>query len=266
MVRVKAEIDLGVERLMGVAARRAEVEQRSSTARAASYRAAEVSRFLGKLDRALEMQQVLGADGALQENIDDLRRRVKKLADTVSRAGIEARLKRALERMAGFAGRILPQLDAERPNDPIELSVTDLTIRVKGRSREDYLWEIGSGANWLAYHIAVSLSLQQLFVEDEPSPVPGFLVYDQPSQVYFPRRLAGKPTNEEDDPAFKDEDIEAVKKVFVVLANIMAAAKGKLQVIVLDHAGDAVWGDTAGVHLVDEWRGGKKLVPIDWIT
>jgi Protein of unknown function (DUF3732) len=265
MVRVKEEINLAVERLKGVAARRAEVERRSTTAREASYRAKEVSRFLGKLDRAVEMQQVLGADGNLQDEIDALRRRHKQLSDTVSRAGIEARRRRALERVAGFAGRILPQLDAERPNDPIELSITDLTIKVKGRSREDYLWEIGSGANWLAYHLALSLSLQQFFLEDRPSPVPGILVYDQPSQVYFPRRLAGGRSSEEDDPQLQDEDIEAVKKVFIMLVSAVASANGQLQVIVLDHASESVWGDVAGIHHVEEWRGGKKLVPNEWI-
>ena len=86
---------------------------------------------------------------------------------------------------------MLPELDSERPNDPIELVINDLTIKVKGPSREDYLWEIGSGANWLSYHVAVSLALQQFFIESSPSPVPGFIVYDQPSQVYFPQKLAG---------------------------------------------------------------------------
>jgi hypothetical protein len=44
--------------------------------------------------------------------------------------------------------RILPLLDAERPDDPVELNIDDLTIRVTGPSgRADYRWEIGkSGA------------------------------------------------------------------------------------------------------------------------
>ena len=51
-------------------------------------------------------------------------------------------------------------------------------------------WEIGSGANWLAYHIAMTLALQKFFLGEPHHSVPGLLVYDQPSQVYFPKRTA----------------------------------------------------------------------------
>jgi hypothetical protein len=40
---------------------------------------------------------------------------------------------------------------------------------------------------------------------------------------------------------------------------------GELQVIVLDHAPENVWGNIPGVHLVEEWREGKALIPKDWL-
>jgi hypothetical protein len=86
-----------------------------------------------------------------------------------------------------MAATIIPLLDAEWPNAPIEILPDDLTIRVIHADRSDYLWEIGSGANWLAYHVAVTLALQRFFLEQPQHPVPGLLIYDQPSQVYFPR-------------------------------------------------------------------------------
>lgn len=97
--------------------------------------------------------------------------------------------------------------------------------------------------------------------------MPEFLVYDQPSQVYFPRRLAkakSAPVSGE-DLKLLDEDVDAVKKVFATLAAMTRSFNGELQVIVLDHAGSEVWDGVAGVHLVEEWREGKKLVPIDWL-
>lgn len=39
---------------------------------------------------------------------------------------------------------------------------------------------------------------------------------------------------------------------------------GRLQIIVLDHADEEVWGGLTNVHLVEEWRG-KGLVPDAWI-
>lgn len=265
LARVKEGIEHQLEKLQGVEIRKKAVERRSDAARQASFRTRDIARFLGGVERVLEVQASIGSDGELVGEIEELKRRQRELAKIAQKPGIESRKKRALERVSQFAGRLLPDLDSERPDDPIELSITDLTIRVKGAAREDYLFEVGSGANWLAYHVSVSLALQQLFLADQPNPVPGFLVYDQPSQVYFPRRLAGVRKNDEDDPKLLDEDITAVQKVFKVIAKVVAASEDKLQVIILDHAGADVWRDISTVILVEEWRDGKKLVPMDWL-
>jgi hypothetical protein len=264
MVRVKDELQTQAEKLRGVSLRKSEVESRSEEVKQIGFREAEASRFLGRVEKSLELQQALQDDGTLASELASLRSRERELADTVATGTIENKKRRALEKVALFAGRLLPDLDAERPLDPIELSITDLTITVKGAEREDYLWEIGSGANWLSYHVAVSLGLQQFFIDSNHSPIPSFLVYDQPSQVYFPRKLARSTPSSE--PVIQDEDIEAVRMVFKTVANAAAATKDKLQVLVLDHAGSDVWGEVPGIHLVEEWREGRKLVPTDWLA
>ncbi|MGO8752731.1 MAG: DUF3732 domain-containing protein [Thermoguttaceae bacterium] len=262
MSHVNDDIRLAAEKLRGIAIRKREVEQRSEDARAAGYRQSERDRFLGRLERALEVYRAVEQHGDLASEVTELQSRAEALTRLISRAGVESRRNRALQKVSLFASHILPRLDAERPNDPIELRINDLTIRVRGQSRDDYLWEIGSGANWLSYHVAISLSLQRFFVENEPGPVPSFLVYDQPSQVYFPRRLAA---SRKEDPLpeqkLDDEDVEAVRKVFSVLAETASTLKGHLQILVLDHAPS----DVEGVHPVEEWRGGRKLVPPEWL-
>lgn len=164
------------------------------------------------------------------------------------------------------ASRVLPSLDVEKPNEPVSLSTTELTVSVSGGGRENYLWEIGSGANWLAYHIATSIALHEMFLEMSHSPVPSFVVYDQPSQVYFPNRARPHGEAEEDGGRkYRDEDIEAVKKIFRTLAEAVLARKGRWQAIVLDYADDDIWRDMAGIQLVEEWCG-EKLVPLSWLT
>lgn len=134
-------------------------------------------------------------------------------------------------------------------------------MKVIRGTRDDYLWEIGSGANWLAYHVAITLALQNFFLGLPHHPVPGLLIYDQPSQVYFPRQTAGE---DADDPvSWRDEDVEAVRKVFLLLGEQVAATKGRLQVLVLDHAEEDVWGDIDGVVLAERWRD-HALVPSAW--
>jgi hypothetical protein len=95
------------------------------------------------------------------------------------------------------------------------------------------------------------------------SPVPSFLVFDQPSQVFFPKKLAGVVGNL--DPELDDDDVVRVRKLFEVIAKVTKEQGNRLQTIVLDHAAENVWGDIPGIHLVEEWRGSYKLIPQSWI-
>lgn len=48
-------------------------------------------------------------------------------------------------------------------------------------------------------------------------------------------------------------------------AQVVEQAKGRFQIIVLDHAPEGVWGDIPNIVAFEEWRGGMKLVPTEWI-
>jgi hypothetical protein len=164
------------------------------------------------------------------------------------------------------AARLLPTLDAENPELPVSLQIDDLTLKVISPDRADYLSEIGSGSNWLSYHLAVMLGLHEFFLTLPLSPVPSFLVVDQPSQVYFPRKLAVRGDEEIPEPDFKDADIDAVRNILGTIGAVVGRAQKQLQVIVLDHAPPSVWSHLENVVEVEEWRDGKqKLVPTEWL-
>lgn len=216
-------------------------------------------------NQAAAMDQLRAIASAV--NADPLRERVRELERVISEAEIGQRLRRALSSVNLFAGRLMPLLDAETPNDPVSLSDTELTLKVQRIGREDFLWEIGSGSNWLSYHVAVTLGLHQFFLTLPSCPVPNFIVYDQPSQVYFPQRLAERKESEPaSEPEWRDDDVEAVRKVFAAMSQAVIAASGNFQVIVLDHAAKSVWGGISLVHEVDEWRNGQALIPPDWMN
>lgn len=264
--RVRTAVTQNTEKLEGVRIRRAALENQSAHAQQRQYSVLAASRFLGRLESDLKTLDSVGESGPLRLEVETLRERVRELERLVSEADIARRLRSALDAVNLNAGRLVPLLDAERPDDPIFLSDSELTVRVRGEGRDDFLWEIGSGSNWLSYHVAVTLGLQEYFLRLRECPVPGFLVYDQPSQVYFPRRLAERPDDQKEESPWRDQDVEAVRKVLNGMASAIKQTNQRLQVIVLDHAAEIVWGDLPLVHLVEDWREGRALIPSEWST
>jgi hypothetical protein len=265
--RVGAAISEQVERLRGIRIRQGALTKQSQAARDRQYAQLRASRFLGHLEADLQVFDSIGQDGELSAEVAILKDRVGILERVISEAEIQLRVRRALNAVNLFGGRLMPLLDAETPNDPLSLSDTELMLKVQRANREDFLWEIGSGSNWLSYHVAITLALHQFFLSLPACPVPNFIVYDQPSQVYFPQRLADrKDVAPIAEPEWSDQDVEAVRKVFVAMSQALAATKEGFQIIVLDHAGKSVWGGTPLVHEVDDWRNGAALIPTEWMN
>jgi hypothetical protein len=263
--RVQQEAGVLAERLEAVQIRRKALNTRSSAAQQSQYQARKVERFVGALESSLGLYERVGTDSALLAEVSRLRERVLQLKREVDTRGVQERLDRALQSVNNHAGRLIPKLDVERPDDPLKLDIKELTVRVIGPQREDGLWQIGSGSNWLSYHIATILALQLYFRGMKHSAVPGFVVFDQPSQVYFPRKLAARVEEKESEPQLTDEDVAAVRKAFAVMGEVVTESKASLQILVFDHAPESVWDGLANVVTVEEWRGGNKLVPEAWL-
>lgn len=174
----------------------------------------------------------------------------------------------------------------------------DLTVKVQKNNEisTHYLWETGSGSNWVAYHIASLLGFQKHFINIQ-SPVFNFLIFDQPSQVYFPKvnsyldaTVAYDAQEKENGKDKGLSDLECVQEMFKVMSKAINDNKmikkstivdedgkeqvieeiedSKLQVIVLDHAGPDVWLNKEGItdiNYLDEWSKKNPLVPLSWI-
>lgn len=263
---VRSQVGELTDRLHSIRHRKKMLELSSKAILESGLKSSNVDRFLGKLEQALISYRQNSGDDQLNTDIEELKDRLKELREAIDSSGIKKRLEYALNQFSANVAKVLPKLDSERPNDPVNLDIQDLTLKVTSvDGRQDYLWEIGSGANWLSYHITTFIALHSFFLGQKHTPVPGFLIIDQPSQVYFPRKLAGRP-QENVTVELPDEDTEAIRKVFEQLGAFILRSKGHMQIIVLDHAGSDVWGDIEGVTLADEWRNGKKLVPEAWLN
>jgi len=145
------------------------------------------------------------------------------------------------------------ELDVEFPGAPVRLNVEKLLIEV---SLEPEKWtpldELGSGANWLSYHLVAAIGLHQIFRELK-SPVPALLIVDQPSQVWFPVETE-KPRG--------DVERRAVERVYRLLHKC-SSKEGYPQIIAIDHAkfSDQWFVDC----IAAEWRENSGLVPYNWI-
>jgi Protein of unknown function (DUF3732) len=222
--------------------------------------------FLGHLKASVETFESLGSDGVLQEDISLLDKECKKLADFVNRAGIQKRVLAATTRISQSMVTHLKTLDVEekyRDTAP-NFDVKDLNISVLSTDGNwHYLAEVGSASNWVSFHLALFCALQEFFVEQKFSSVPSFVIFDQPSQVYFPK-VKQVDAEQESDPEYGDSDVQAVMQMFKTVAGSIIAKNGAWQGIILDHADRSIYGEIEGVHEVDEWRGGKKLIPEEW--
>jgi len=208
-----------------------------------------VSLFLDSVSRETESAFVFDRLHEIEEEIDALRRELD--ADAAAE-----RLAAALSRISYQMTDVAAKLELEHAPAPVRLDARALTVIVDTAHGSYRLREIGSGANWLGYHLAALVGLHK-FLAEHARPVPHFLVLDQPSQVYFPPDATGL------EP-LGDDDHASLARVFDVLFRFVDEAAGGFQVLVLEHADldDERFADA----VVERWRAdGQALIPPDWI-
>lgn len=231
------------------------------------YDTFSVGRFVGQVHSALELMGATEDETELAKEHKKLRLERDELRRDIDPAEIRRRTDLQLQKVNSLATKWLPSLDTENPDAPVSLCEKELSVKINNGRRHDYLWEIGSGANWVSYHVAISLALHQHFHSLDASPVPNYIIYDQPSQVYFPSKLSNGEQGENSDLALfeSDEDIKQVQKIFNVFNQVIEKTDYQMQIIVLDHAPSRLVTDISNGHLVEEWRDGVKLVPAEWL-
>ncbi|RKP56254.1 DUF3732 domain-containing protein [Cohnella endophytica] len=212
--------------------------------------------FVGRTSEFINLHESLTDEGGFSSEIASLKEEEAKLLKEVDYETFVQRKETALFKFSRFAGHYGNILDLETGDDLIQLDTNKLTIRViNDMGGAAWLREIGSGANWLGYHVATLLALHELFISQEIPYVPSLLVIDQPSQTHFP-------DNTEEDS--ENEELQAVNKVFQALSSGIKRTNGALQVIVSEHAGQSVVDGLENVHLVERWRKGRKMIPWHW--
>lgn len=252
-VEVRKALTKLEEELRQLDAERSQIEAHTTQERDTRERRAH---FVGRLQEFLEMQQALSEDGELSKEIELLELEEQALLEAVDPALIAQRKEAALFRVSRFAQHYGSLMRLETGDDLIQLDTSRLTIRVIGEDGSvAWLREIGSGQNWLGYHVSTLLALHELFVTQGLPYVPRLLMLDQPSQTQFP---------DDTDEDSEHEEFQAVRMAFEAFSSAITRTHGALQIIVSDHAGGNTVAGISNVHIVERWRQGRKLVPWHW--
>ena len=230
--------------------------------------------LLGKLQALLRALATLDGDDDLGDRIRDTEEGLAQLEGYFQNSGREEREKAVAEKLDEYI-KGYARWFGLRSKATVELDEKELTLtfsRGPG-TRKDYLWEIGSGANWMAYHVSTFLALHEFFTKPERvnGPVFSFLAIDQPSQVFFPSAHSGDNLLDEHDEqaerlrGSRDADIEDTRRIFRALARGIERAKFKYQIIVVEHADKSIWGSVNYMNQVAAWKDeGDGLIPREW--
>ncbi|EPS3379959.1 TPA: DUF3732 domain-containing protein [Vibrio cholerae] len=214
--------------------------------------AGKCSLYLESVDWADDNENLEAQLALLEEEISVLS---EKLDPEALREKLEAQLNCISEDMTVWA----QELGLGYSNHRIRLDASKLTVVADTPDGRVTLDKMGSGENWMGYHVVTYLALAKWFIE-RSRPVGRFIFFDQPSQVYFP---SDKSDSGDLSEIEKDEDRIAVKKLFEWIFKIVNELSPKLQVIITDHADiDEPWYQHA---IRDKkWRGEYALVPRSW--
>ena len=239
-----------------------ELEREKEEARRGRDYMKRVFALVSEMRATVKLAVELDSSSELMQRRDALKARLDAAERWLRENDAQARFRAIMEDIGRKAQARLSTLDVEAQykSAPMEFDQQYLNVKVRGDDGQYHLLsEVGSASNWVSCHIAYMCALQEYFFArsaGETSFMPSFAVFDQPSQVYFPEMKA--------QDSYDEIDTEAVRKMFRTIASSVSACGGGWQAIVLEHAGESIWGRVEGVHRVEEWRNGRKLIPSEW--
>jgi len=215
-------------------------------------------RVLGRISLYLESKVEINDFSETKQKISILNSEITKLEKKLSAEEKEDKLEEILDQLSVQMTAWSKDLELEFKDRTIKFDIKKLTLFIISPDRKIPFNQTGSGENWVAYHLLIHFALHKYFSVNQ-RPTPRFLVIDQMSQAYFPPEKDLKKTDEIE----QSEDDKAIRRLFDFIFKRTKELEGKFQTIIIDHA--KLNNDRFKGAIQEEWRNGKKLVPIDWI-
>lgn len=217
-----------------------------------------VFRVVGRISLYLESLTDTGPTALPADALEEAQQRVKDLEEELARTDVDEMLPSILNIISQRVKLFAQELGLEFSDAPIRFDLRSLDVIADTEQGPVPLKRMGSGANWVGYHLAVHFALHSWFVQKD-RPVPRFLFLDQPTQVYYPQDRDVDGSLE----ALDQDDRRAVDRMFHWLLTKTQSLSPNFQVIVTDHLDIAEpWFKD---QVVERWRGDQKLIPLSWL-
>jgi hypothetical protein len=267
VTRVTPQLEIAVveleEKLLGIQSALAKNRTEMESVRRSSDQLQQIQDDFAK--RAL----ILGRISLYTESLPELpdtkelelqSERLKKECLLLEEALSDERVGERIDSIVSILGKRMTDwasyLQLEHSKYPLRLDLKKLTIVADTSDGPVPMARMGSGENWVGYHLIGHLALHEWFTE-RGRPVPRFLFLDQPSQVYFP------PEKDVDGSLVDvgEDDRMAVSRMFRFVFDVVNKIAPHFQVVITEHADiNEDWYQNA---VIERWRG-QQLVPNDW--
>lgn len=226
------------------------VEQKFISSKALVSKREKVNYAKARIALYAEMSDS-GIFETVDEDIAELKEKIQQLEEKIQGFDVDTKKAKAQAFLSENMNRLSLSLDFEDEYRPINLNfgLLDETFDIyqyQNNREKIHLYEMGSGANWVSCHIALFLSFLRYFAKQDNSPMPLFMFFDQPSQVYFPQ-------GDSKDDEITQADLMAVNKMYKTIfdeINSIGEETGILpQIIIVDHV------DGKNLECKDEFEG-----------
>lgn len=215
-------------------------------------------KVIGRISLFFDSIKSIKKDSSLNEKITNLNNEIIELEATISQEEKENKINAILNKINIIMSSWSNLINWEYQNYNLRFDIKKLTIFADSDTKSESLQQMGSGENWLACHLLIHLALHKHFIEKK-RPVPNFLILDQPTQVHYPKGY-----KETLNSKVESSDETADKRMFEFIFKVVSELSPNLQVIIMDHADfDEENFQNA---IIEKWRNGQKLVPLEWIN
>ncbi|WP_350286908.1 DUF3732 domain-containing protein [uncultured Croceitalea sp.] len=232
--------------------------------------------YVGKIEHALSNLKKIEPSSELNKEIEIINGNIATKKTALKKLNEKFDKESSLQKLTKLIGKYVKILSIESKENRLVHLDPDNSLNVKIEDTKTknryYLARLGSGANYMGYHLATMFGLHEFFWQlkknNKVNYIPSFLILDQPSQVYYPESLNSKGKSIQKN----SKDVEDTKKIFEACVEFLKNTENNVQLILLEHVPEDMWEDIDSkyINLVEEWRGTegnddfKALIPQEW--